>query len=114
MLRCAVKESKTNVDLAIGLIKAIDGPTNTLFDQLDKLGLVGDSPLAKLDAFRDRITGGPVIGILEMGDTILDSLIAAINVLEPLKELKDTIKNRSNSGADGGILKLNLFTNDPD
>jgi hypothetical protein len=76
----------------------------------DKLGLLGDSLLAKLDAFRDPVTEGSVVGVLEMGDTILDSLIAAIELLEHLKELKDTIKNQIEFGADGGILKLGLYT----
>jgi hypothetical protein len=105
-----LKNLKPNIDQAIGKIKEMDDPKHTLFDQLDKLGLLGDSLLAKLDAFRDRVTEGPVVGVLEMGDTILDSLIAAIELLEPLKEIKDTIKNQIEFGADGGILKLGLYT----
>ena len=38
-----------------------------------------------------------------------DSLIAAIDLLEPFKELKDTIKNKIEYGADGGIISLNIY-----
>ena len=49
------------------------------------------------------------VGVLEMGDTILDSLIAAIAILEPLKELKETIKNKVEYGADGEIIRLDIY-----
>jgi len=98
-----------HIDDAIAQLEAIDGPTAGLFKVLEKLGLVSDALLAKLDAFRDRIVEGPLVGVLEMGDTILDSLIAAIEILEPLKELKDTIKNKIEYGVDGGIIALNIY-----
>jgi len=97
------------IDDAIAQLEAIDGPTAGLFKVLEKLGLVSDALLAKLDAFRDRIVEGPLVGVLEMGDTILDSLIGAIEILEPLKEVKDTIKNKIEYGADGGIIALNIY-----
>jgi len=97
------------IDDAIAQLEAIDGPTAGLFKVLEKLGLVSDALLAKLDAFRDRIVEGPLVGVLEMGDTILDRLIAAIEILEPLKELKDTIKNKIEYGVDGGIIALNIY-----
>ena len=98
-----------NIDQAITALRQIDDPDDGLFKFLDRLGLVGDSLLAKLDEFRDRIVGGPVKGVLEMGDTILDSLIAALEMLEPLKELKETVKNKIEFGADGEILQLGLY-----
>jgi hypothetical protein len=104
-----LKNLQPNIDEAVLKLQAIAGPTDSLFKQLDRLGLLGDALLAKLDEFRDRIIEGPVKGVLEMGDTILDSLIAAIDILEPLKELKETIKNKIEFGADGDILQLNIY-----
>jgi len=98
-----------NIAEAITALRQIDDPDDGLFKFLDRLGLVGDSLLAKLDEFRDRIVEGPVKGVLEMGDTILDSLIAALEMLEPLKELKETVKNKIEFGADGEILQLGLY-----
>ncbi len=77
------------------------------------LACSGDAFLAKLDSFRDRIVEGPVKGVLEMGDTILDSLIAAIDILEPLKEIKDTLKNKIEFGADGDITQLKIYPYKP-
>ena len=108
-----LKNLQPNIDDAVLKLRAIDGPTDSLFKQLDRLGLLGDVLLAKLDEFRDRIIEGPVKGVLEMGDTILDSLIAAIDILEPLKELKETIKNKIEFGADGDVLQLNIYPYTP-
>ena len=108
-----LKNLQPNIDDAVLKLRAIDGPTDSLFKQLDRLGLLGDVLLAKLDEFRDRIIEGPVKGVLEMGDTILDSLIAAIDILEPLKELKETLKNKIEFGADGDVLQLNIYPYTP-
>jgi hypothetical protein len=97
------------IEEAIEQLQAIDGPTAKLFKILEKLGLLGDAVLAKLDEFRDRIIEGPLVGVIEMGDTILDSLIAALDMLEPLKELKDTIKNKIEYGADGSLIRLGVY-----
>jgi hypothetical protein len=107
--RALLENLSPTIDEAIERLQAIDGPTAGLFKVLERLGLVGDAVLAKLDEFRDRIIEGPLVGVLEMGDTILDSLIAAIDILEPLKELKDTIKNKIEYGADGEIIRLNIY-----
>lgn len=90
-------------------LEAIDGPMAGLYEALEKVGLVKDALLAKLDEWRDRIIEGPLLGVLEMGDTILDSLIAVIDILEPFKELKDTIKNKVEYGGDGEIIELNIY-----
>ena len=97
------------IDDAIEQLQAINGPTAGFFKLLERVGLVGEAVLAKLDEFRDRILEGPLVGVLEMGDTILDSLIAVLEILEPLKELKDTIKNKIEYGGDGEIIRLDLY-----
>lgn len=107
--RALLQNLSPNIEEAMEQLQAIDGPKAKLFKVLERLGLVGDALLAKLDEFRDRIIEGPLVGVLEMGDTILDSLIAAIELLEPLKELKETIKNKIEYGADGEIIRLNIY-----
>lgn len=102
-----------DINAAIGELQKINEPKAKLFKSLERVGLVGDALLAKLDEFRDRIIEAPVKGVLEMSDTILDSLIAAIGILEPLKELKETIKNKIEFGADGEILQLGLYPYPP-
>ena len=97
------------IDEAVEQLQSIDGPKAGLFRLLERAALVGDALLAKLDEFRDRILEGPLLGVLEMGDTILDSLIAVIDILEPVKELKDTIKNKIEYGADGELIQLNIY-----
>ncbi len=107
--RALLQNLSPNIEEAMEQLQAIDGPKTKLFKVLERLGLVGDALLAKLDEFRDRIIEGPLVGVLEMGDTILDSLIAAIAILEPLKELKETIKNKVEYGADGEIIRLDIY-----
>jgi hypothetical protein len=107
--RALLQNLSPNIEEAMEQLQAIDGPKAKLFKVLERLGLVGDALLAKLDEFRDRIIEGPLVGVLEMGDTILGSLIAAIGILEPLKELKDTIKNKIEYGADGEIIRLDIY-----
>lgn len=107
--RALLENLSPTIEEAVEQLQAINGPTAGLFKLLEKVGLVSDALLAKLDEFRDRIIEGPLLGVLEMGDTILDSLIAVIDILEPVKELKDTIKNKVEYGADGEIIALNLY-----
>jgi hypothetical protein len=92
---------------AIEQLRGISGPEDELFVGLSRAGLVGDSLLVKLREFSDRITNGPIAAVLEMGDIILGSLGTVLH-LEPLKELKDIIKNRSQFGADDEIIQLHL------
>jgi hypothetical protein len=96
-----------DVNLAIGELGGINGPEDSLFAALDKVGLIGESLLVKLDEFRDRISHGPILAVLGIGDTILGSLCSALH-LEPLKELKETIENRIEYGADDEIIQLHL------
>jgi hypothetical protein len=107
--RALLQNLAPNIEEAMEQLQAIDGPKAKLFKVLERLGLVSEALLAKLDEFRDRIIEGPLVGVLEMGDTILDSLIAAIELLEPLKELKETIKSKIEYGADGDIIRLNIY-----
>jgi hypothetical protein len=108
-----LKNLKPNIDKAIEELRKIDGPPHKLFKKLIDAGLAFEALLAKLDEFRDRIIEGPVKGVLEMGDTILDSLISVLEILEPLKELKETIKNKIEYGADGEVLQLGLYPYKP-
>ena len=99
---------RTDMDQAIQQLKGIDDPKDSLLDKLKNVGLLGESLLAKLDEFRDRIGHGPVLAVLGMGDVILGSLAGVLHVLEPLKELKETIENRIEYGGDDEIIKLGL------
>lgn len=109
MFRRLLEGLSPTVEGAIAQLEAIDSPEAGLYKLLEKVGLAKDALLAKLDTLRDRFVEGPLVGALEMGDTILDSLIAAIDILEPLKEVKDTIKNKIEFGADAGLISLNLY-----
>ena len=96
-----------DVNTAIKQLNEISGPTHTRFAGLRKVGLTGSSLLVKLREFADRIVHGPVLAVLEMGDIILRSLGDVVPV-EALEELKDTIKNRTEFGADDEIIQLHL------
>ena len=65
--------------------------------------------MAKLDEFRDRITNGPILAVLGVGNTILGSLCSVLH-LEPLKQLKEIIENKIEYGADDEIIQLNLYS----
>jgi hypothetical protein len=98
-----------NIDDAIAELKTVDSVLHPLYLALKRLGLATESLAAKLDEFRDDITGRPALAVLDMGDKILGSLCKVLSQLEPLKELKETIEHRVKYGSDADIIGLGLF-----
>jgi hypothetical protein len=98
-----------DIDRAIEDLRHVRSPEDKVFDGLRKAGLLGEALIVKLDEFRDRITHGPLLAVLKMGDTILGSLCSVLH-LEPLKEFKETLENKVEFGADDEIIKLNLYS----
>jgi hypothetical protein len=96
-----------DIDSAIEELNEITSPEHSLFGKLEKVGLVGEALLVKLDEFRDRIINGPVLAVLGIGNTILGSLCEVLH-LHPLKELKELVENRLEYGGDDEIIKLGL------
>jgi hypothetical protein len=96
-----------DIDGAIEELNEISGPGHALFGKLEKVGLVGEALLVKLDEFRDRITNGPILAVLAVGNTILGSLCEVLH-LHPLKELKELVENKLEYGGDDEIIKLGL------
>jgi hypothetical protein len=96
-----------DIDTAIDELNGISGPDHALLGKLEKVGLLGEALLVKLDEFRDRIMNGPVLAVLGVGNTILGSLCEVLH-LHPLKELKEAVENRLEYGGDDEIIKLGL------
>jgi energy-converting hydrogenase Eha subunit C len=99
--------SQGYVDAAIEELNAIDGPGHRLWEKLVRAGLAGEALLAKLDEWRDRAVNGPLLSVLELGNTILGSLATVLH-LEPLKEAKEVVENRMKYGSDDEIIQLHL------
>jgi len=95
-------------DAAIEELNAIDGQGHGLWQRLVRVGLTGEALLAKLDEWRDRAVNGPLLSVLELGNTILGSLATALH-LDPLKEAKEVVENRVKYGSDDEIIQLHLF-----
>jgi hypothetical protein len=55
-----------------------------------------------------RIGASPVPAVLEMADRILGSLFPILNVLEPVKEFKETLESRLKNDGDAGLQSLNI------
>lgn len=98
-----------NIEDAIAELKTVDSMLHPLYLALKRLGLATENLAAKLDEFRDDITGRPVLAVLDMGDKILGSLCKVLSQLEPVKELKETIEHRVKYGSDADIIGLGLF-----
>jgi hypothetical protein len=98
---------QADIDGAIKELNEITEPGHALFGKLEKVGLVGEALLVKLDEFRDRITNGPILAVLGVGNTILGSLCEVLH-LHPLIELKELVENKLEFGGDDEIIKLGL------
>lgn len=99
--------SQVYVDAAIEELNAIGGQQDGLWKQLVRVGLAGEALVAKLDELRDRMVNGPLLSVLELGNTILGSLATALH-LDPLKEAKEVVENRMKYGSDDEIIQLHL------
>ena len=107
-LQALLKQLDLNIEDAVTELKTINSVTHTLYLALQRLGLAVESLGAKLDEFRDDITGRPALAVLDMGDKILGSLCKGLTQLEPLKELKELIEHKIKYGSDPDLIDLGL------
>ena len=84
------------------------------YSPLKKVGCVGRAWWVKFRDFTSAISTKPLAVVLEIADTILDSLSTAFPVLEPVRELKEIAESRIKYGGDKPLIQdLGLSGQDP-
>jgi len=96
------------IDIAIAELRTIDNDDDALYAQLYNAGLAGAPLKLKLREYWKRISGAPVVGVLEMADRILGSLFPILVALEPVKEFKETLESKLKHDGDEGLQTLNI------
>ncbi len=96
------------IDIAIEELRQIDSEDHVMYVKLFNAGLTGKPRELKVREYKRRIGHSPVSAVLEMADRILSSIFPILNVLEPVKEFKETLEGRLKNDGDAGLQSLNI------
>jgi hypothetical protein len=109
LLQDAMEGLVPNLNEAVEHLRSIDSETHESYGFLRRVGLTLESLAAKLDGIRDDFKGRPVLAFLDSADKILGSLCKVLPMLEPVKEMKETIEHRVKYGGDAEFISLGLY-----
>ena len=105
LLRTAMQDTRKQINGTIQQLVAVASEGDAVFINLQKEELAGSpGALAKFIGFFDDVTGSAVIAVLDSANNLLGSLLKVFPVLEPVKEMKDVVRQKIKYGADQEII----------